>query len=84
MSKNKPLKINVIWQGLGKGKLYIAESRVSWVGDAGHQFSLTYEHISLHAVSKDTTTFPHSEHLYLMIDKKLTDSEVIYSFAKFA
>jgi len=62
-------------KGLGKGKLYIAESRVSWVGDAGHQFSLAYEHISLHAVSKDTTAFPHSEHLYLMIDKKLTDSE---------
>jgi len=60
---------------LGKGKLYISESRVSWVGDAGHQFSLTYEHISLHAVSRDRSTFPNSEHLYLMIDKKLTDSE---------
>jgi len=64
-------------KGLGKGKLYISESRVSWVGDggSGHQFSLTYEHISLHAVSRDRSTFPNSEHLYLMIDKKLTDSE---------
>jgi len=62
-------------KALGKGSLYISESRVSWVGDAGHKFSLTYEHISLHAVSRDTSSFPNSEHLYLMIDKKLCDSE---------
>jgi len=62
-------------KGLGKGSLYISESRVSWVGDAGHKFSLEYEHIALHAVSRDTSGFPHSEHLYLMIDKKLVDSD---------
>ena len=37
---------------LGKGTLYISESRVSWVGDAGHKFSLEYPHISLHAISR--------------------------------
>ena len=37
---------------LGKGTLYVSESRVSWVGDAGHKFSLEYPHISLHAVSR--------------------------------
>ena len=51
-------------------ELYIISSLLT-----GHQFSLTYEHISLHAVSRDRSTFPNSEHLYLMIDKKLTDSE---------
>ena len=39
-------------KSLGKGTLYVSESRVSWVGDRGHQFSLEYPHISLHAVSR--------------------------------
>ena len=64
-------------KGLGKGTLYISESRVSWVGDAGHKFSLEYPHIALHAVSKDMASFPNSEHLYLMIDKKLVESDGI-------
>ena len=33
-------------KSLGKGTLYVSESRVSWVGDRGHQFSLEYPHIS--------------------------------------
>ena len=37
---------------LGKGTLYVSEARVSWVGDAGHKFSLEYPHVSLHAISK--------------------------------
>ena len=41
---------------LGKGTFYISESRVSWVGDAGHKFSLEYPHISLHAISRVRTT----------------------------
>ena len=39
-------------KSLGKGTLYVSESRVSWVGDRGHQFSLEYPHISLHAISR--------------------------------
>jgi len=62
-------------KNLGKGKLYISEARVSWVGDAGHTFSLEYNHIALHAVSRDVTAFPNAENLYLMIDVKLVDSE---------
>lgn len=58
----------------GTGTLYIAESRVSWRSDAGEGFSLEYPAISLHAVSKDTSTFPHPC-LYLMIDAKLDDEE---------
>ena len=42
-------------KSLGKGTLYVSESRVSWVGDRGHQFSLEYPHISLHAVSRVST-----------------------------
>jgi len=62
-------------KSLGKGTLYVSESRVSWVGDAGHKFSLEYPHISLHAVSRDTTTFPFAENIYLMIDVRLVDHE---------
>ncbi len=60
---------------LGKGTLYISEARVSWVGDAGHTFSMEYPHIALHAVSRDLSVFPNQECLYLMIDTKLVDSE---------
>ena len=62
-------------KSLGLGKLYISEARVSWVGDGGHTFSLEYNHIALHAVSKDLIAFPNAECLYLMIDVKLVDSE---------
>jgi len=60
---------------LGSGTLYIAESRVSWVSaSSGEGFSLEYPHISLHAVSKDLSSFPR-ECLYLMLDSKLEESE---------
>jgi len=62
-------------KNIGKGTLYVSESRVSWVGDLGHKFSLEYPHISLHAVSRDTNSFPHSQHLYLMIDVRLVEPE---------
>ena len=35
---------------LGRGDLYIAESRLSWVGEKGQGFSLEYPHIAMHAV----------------------------------
>lgn len=48
-------------------------SRVSWVSAAsGQGFSLEYPHISLHAVSKDPSAFPH-ECLYLMLDSRLDE-----------
>ncbi|CAH1781601.1 unnamed protein product [Owenia fusiformis] len=56
----------------GNGTLFITENQVSWLSAEGTGFSLDYEQISLHAVSRDTTTFP-EECLYLMIDGKLTD-----------
>ena len=63
---------------VGKGTLYISEARVTWCGDASannHTFSLEYNHISLHAISRDLMVFPHTECLYMMIDTKLVDSE---------
>ena len=63
---------------IGKGTLHISESRVTWVGDAAannHTFSLEYNHIALHAVSRDCSVFPHTECLYTMIDTKLVESE---------
>merc|ERR1712051_86443 len=62
---------------IGKGTLYISEALVTWVGDASaanHTFSLEYNHISVHAISRDAMVFPHTECLYLMIDAKLVDS----------
>lgn len=58
---------------LGKGTLYIAESRVSWVGENRCGFSLEYPSVALHAVSRDLSSFPH-ECLYLMIDGNLDDA----------
>lgn len=57
---------------LGKGTLYIAESRVSWVSDAGQGFSLEYPAISLHAVSRDVSTYPH-DCLYLLLDARIDE-----------
>lgn len=50
---------------LGKGTLYIAESRVVWVGEGGEGLSLEYSNISVHAVSRDLSRFPR-ECLFLM------------------
>ncbi|KAJ1530913.1 hypothetical protein ONE63_005752 [Megalurothrips usitatus] len=51
-------------RSLGKGTLYIAESRVSWVNAAsGEGFSLEYPHICLHAISRTPV-----ECLYMMLD----------------
>ena len=43
-------------------------SKLSWRDDStGQGFNLAYPDISLHAVSKDTTHFPH-ECLFCMVD----------------
>ncbi|XP_064456185.1 methylosome subunit pICln-like [Ornithodoros turicata] len=59
---------------LGKGTLFIAESRLSWVGENNTGFSLEYPSVALHAVSRDLTSFP-QECLYLMIDGDLDEAE---------
>ncbi|CAG2257861.1 methylosome subunit pICln-like [Mytilus galloprovincialis] len=61
-------------RALGKGTLFIAESCVSWQSSEheGQGFSLQYPGISIHAVSRDLTAFPH-ECLYLMVEGDLTD-----------
>merc|ERR1712137_399630 len=73
MQSNTGAFINA--KDLGRGLLYIAESRVSWVSESsGQGFSLEYPHISLHAISKDPTAFQH-ECLYLMLDCQLEEPE---------
>ncbi|XP_052107118.1 methylosome subunit pICln-like isoform X5 [Mytilus californianus] len=61
-------------KALGKGTLFIAESCLSWQSSEheGQGFSLQYPGISIHAVSRDLTAFPH-ECLYLMVEGDLTD-----------
>jgi nucleotide-sensitive chloride channel 1A len=61
-------------RNLGKGTIYIAESRLSWVSDGGDGFSLEYPSISIHAVSRDLSAYP-QECVYLMLDTKLEESD---------
>lgn len=61
---------------LGKGTLYIAESRLSWISSSGNGFSLEYPQISLHAVSRDLTSYP-QECLFLMLDNSESDCEEV-------
>ncbi|XP_075214815.1 chloride nucleotide-sensitive channel icln [Lycorma delicatula] len=58
---------------LGKGTLYIAESRLAWVnGETQQGFSLEYPHIAMHAISRDLQAHPY-ECLYVMLDTCLED-----------
>ncbi|XP_071949494.1 methylosome subunit pICln-like [Antedon mediterranea] len=73
----------------GNGTLYVTESSVLWMNEANIGFHLEYPNISLHAVSRDVSTFPH-ECLYLMInttnlepDDGLEDSEDSISEIRF-
>lgn len=59
---------------VGNGSLFITESEVSWLNTSSQGFGLQYPNISLHAISRDTTTFPH-ECLYLMVEGKLIEEE---------
>merc|ERR1712047_187925 len=56
-------------QNYGSGTLYITEGCVKWIGSNGQGLTLDYPSISLHAVSRDTSSFPH-ECLYLMTDSE--------------
>lgn len=70
LEQNTELFVNGKSQGVGK--LYIAESRVTWISREGQGMSFEYPDISLHAVSRDLSAFGH-ENLYLMIDKDLRE-----------
>lgn len=70
--KQEGTSAHVQGRTLESGTLYIAESRVSWLNPSGNGFFLEYPSISLHAVSRDTNSFP-QECLYLMTDIKLED-----------
>lgn len=59
---------------LGCGVLFVAESRLSWVGDNGQGFSLEYPAITIHAISRDLNTFP-KECIYIMVDGDLGQGE---------
>lgn len=59
---------------LGCGSLYITQSCVSWLSESGRGFSLEYPKISLHAVSRETSSFP-KPCLYVMVDGRLDDEE---------
>lgn len=59
---------------LGKGTLYIAESRLSWISSTGNGFAIEYPHISLHAISRDLSAYP-QECLFLMLDDPDNENE---------
>uniref|UniRef100_A0A8C1GSM4 Methylosome subunit pICln n=1 Tax=Cyprinus carpio TaxID=7962 RepID=A0A8C1GSM4_CYPCA len=56
--------------GSGSGTLFVAEAHLSWFDGSGMGFCLEYPSISLHAISRDLSTFP-EEHLYVMVNAKL-------------
>lgn len=67
--------VDIDGKELGNGTLFISESSVAWQKESnGLGFSLLYPGISLHAISRDLSAFPH-ECLYLMIDGKLPGAE---------
>lgn len=58
---------------VGKGTLFIAESRLAWVNSStGQGFSVEYPNISMHAISRDLQAYE-QECLYLMLDVKLEE-----------
>ncbi|XP_050991882.1 methylosome subunit pICln isoform X1 [Labeo rohita] len=57
---------------LGAGTLFVAEAHLSWFDGSGMGFCLEYPSISLHAISRDLSSFP-EEHLYVMVNAKLDD-----------
>ncbi|XP_077987789.1 methylosome subunit pICln-like isoform X2 [Glandiceps talaboti] len=74
--KEQRTSANLQGRDMGLGTLFIAESRLAWTDTSGKGFSLEYPGISLHAVSRDTSSFPH-ECLYVMVDAKIEDSSVL-------
>ncbi|CAJ0968855.1 unnamed protein product [Ranitomeya imitator] len=70
-------RTEAVWGGhrLGTGTLYINISRLSWLNSSGLGFSLEYPSISLHAISRDTATYP-EEHIYVMVDGKMVNGKV--------
>ena len=50
--------------------VYIYFRQLAWLNDNGEGFTLDYPAISLHAISRDTSSFPH-QCLYLMLDVTL-------------
>ncbi|CAI9716797.1 methylosome subunit pICln-like [Octopus vulgaris] len=62
-------------KSLGLGKLYVAESRLSWVGYEDNKgFSIEYPAISVHGVSKDQSSFPRPC-IYMIINCLLDDDD---------
>ncbi|XP_022201788.1 methylosome subunit pICln [Nilaparvata lugens] len=60
---------------IGKGTLFIAESSLSWVNsETNTGFSLCYQNISLHAISRDLNARPY-ECLYVMVDTCLDEGQ---------
>jgi len=58
-------------KNLGLGTLFVSESTLCWQGSGDSGFSVGYQDISLHAISKDETVYPR-ECLYVMLDARLS------------
>ncbi|XP_050301267.1 methylosome subunit pICln-like [Anthonomus grandis grandis] len=56
---------------LGLGTLFVSERTLCWQEKDNAGFSVEYQDISLHAISKDENVYP-KECIYLMLDGKLT------------
>lgn len=56
---------------VGSGTLYMSESSLIWSKPDNKGLQLCYPSIVIHAISKDTSMFPH-ECLFLMLDQELS------------
>jgi len=61
----------------GYGTLYITENVLTWRGCEAESDTLTLEYpsISLHAISRDTSRFPHVECLYCLLESPVEANE---------
>lgn len=62
--------LNVDGVGHGHGVLFIAEDKLTWRSNNGNGIVLYYPSMAVHAISKDTSTFPH-ECMYVMYNEAL-------------
>lgn len=60
---------------LGTGTLYIAEDYLTWSRSDEKGIQLSYPSVSIHAISRDTSSFPH-RCLFLMLDQNLTNIQL--------
>lgn len=69
--EQKNTKVLLDKRDLGTGTLFISERTLSWKEEGNNGFSIQYPHITLHAISSDTSVYP-QQCVYVMIDTHIS------------